>query len=109
MVAVVFSEHWGEIVGVFAFVIAIMVTLSTANTWAVYGTGLILGLMLGRLWFRYRKNLKTPAVLIISGAVLGLMLGSLLGNLYNVLLSVVVGIGIGYLVHQQRWIESTEY
>ena len=104
-----FSKDWAEYIALTFLIVGFIVSLSSRSAAILYAIALLSGAMLGRWWFRFKKSLKVPAAIIITGFLIGYVLGSFYGSRKVVVALFMIGMVLSYVLHDKKIIQSTEY
>jgi len=101
-----FYEDWAEIISTFVLIIGFLLALSFTSAVITYFVVFFTGLLVGRLWFRKKQDLKFTLFLILMALLLGLLLGSRYGNKQIIVILFVVGAFLSYYLHNRNLIKS---
>jgi hypothetical protein len=104
-----FMDNWPEWFALVLLVIGFIIGVSAGSAVVLYLVSLLFGGIFGRWWFRFKKKMKVPAVIITIGALVGLTLGSFYGSREIVILLFVVGFIVSFYLHERKIIHSAEY
>lgn len=104
-----FMDNWAEFFAFVLLVIGFIIASSAGSAVILYIVSLLFGGAFGRWWYRFKKKLKVPIVVIIIGALVGLTLGSFYGDRRVVVVLFIVGFAISYYLHDKKIIHSAEY
>ena len=102
-------EDWVEILAFLLLVAGFLLSLSSTSAIVSYLIIFIGGLMGGRLLYRYSHSFKFTWILVLAGFVVGFSIGAAYGDTKIIILLFIVGNAIGYYLHEQGYITSTEY
>jgi len=95
-----------EILTIIAIITGIIIALATPNRIILYATALIMGLLFGRLWHKYKKSQCVPLALVIIGFFLGYLLGGIYANIRIIAIMLLAGIIISYWLHEKKILKT---
>ena len=101
-------DHWAEYLAFIALVVAFIIGITILNVFLSYVAAFLLGLMMGRLWFRYKRHLKFTWFLIIMGFLLGYVIGTFYSNTKIIVALFVLGWIVGYIIHEKEIVKSRD-
>ncbi len=96
---------WPELVAFTFLLVGFFLALFSQSFFVLYSVCFLMGLIFGRVWWKWKTANKVPVFLTIVGFLLGFMLGSLFANLRLIVLLVFGGIIIGYYVHVKKFLK----
>jgi len=101
-----FYENWPEIIATIVLVLGFIVALTLTSAFITYIVVFLTAMLLGRLWFRNKKDLKFPFFLIFMALLLGLLLGSRYGSKRVITILFILGMSLSYYLHDKGLIKS---
>ena len=101
-------DHWAEYLAFIALVVAFIIGITILNVFLSYVTSFLMGLMVGRVWFRYKRHLKFTWFLVIMGFMLGYVIGTFYSDTRIIIALFVLGWVIGYVLHDRAIIKSRD-
>lgn len=107
--AVSLWEDWVEILAFLLLVAGFLISTLVTSALISYLIVFCGGLMGGRLLFRYKHHLKFTWILVLVGFIVGFAIGAAYGDTKIIILLFIVGNAIGYYLHDQGYISTTEY
>lgn len=103
------DNDWAEglaLVGlVVAFLFAVLVR-TPSTTYAIAG---LMGLMIGRIWYRLRRRDRSFLFVISTGILLGFLLGMLNGDVRVLIIIYCVAGALSYFLHAEKLVRSVEF
>jgi len=100
---------WPEVVAFILMIVGFFFAIFAQNMIIAYIVVFLMGLLFGRVWYRYSRSSRIPLFLSIMFFLLGFMLGTLFANLQIIVLLMLAGTVIGYWLHEKGIIHSVEY
>ena len=104
-----FMDNWAEFFAFVILIIGFFIAISAGSAVILYIISILFGAAFGRWWYKFKKRLKVPAVIIILGALIGLTLGSFYGSRDIVVILFILGFVGSYHLHDRKIIHSAEY
>ncbi len=101
-----FQFDWPELLAAIFAIIGLTFALFSGNTMILYAVCLLTGLMLGRLWYKFRMSHCVPLFFIVMGFFLGFILGGIFANIRIIAILLLSGILIGYWIHEKKLIRT---
>lgn len=98
-------KNWVEVLFIIFLVIGFAISITAPSAAVNYFVIFIFGLMSGRLWYKGRKNIKLPTIIVIIGLVLGYILGSIKGDNKVIIILFIVGNILSYYLHSEGLIK----
>ncbi len=103
------TVDWPETVGLLFLIIGFVMAMLAGNAYILYTVCLLIGLMFGRILYRFRMSECIPVFIIIMAFFLGFILGGIYANLRVIALLLLAGMLISYWLHDKRIIRSVEF
>ena len=100
---------WPETVGLLFLIIGFVMAMLAGNVYVLYSVCFLIGLIFGRILYRFRMSECIPIFIVIMAFFLGFILGGIYANLRIIALLLLAGILISYWLHDKRIIRSIEY
>ena len=97
---------WPEILASIFLSIGIIFGIFSKNLAAVYIICILAGLLFGRLWWKFKKDNKTPIFISIMTFFFGFILGTLFADIRIILILLLLGTLAGYWLHEKKIITS---
>ncbi len=97
---------WPESIAVTFLIIGFAFALFSGNATVLYTVCFLMGLLFGRMWYKFRKTQCIPLFLVVMGFFLGFILGGIWANLRAVALLLLAGMLLGYWLHKKKIIRS---
>ena len=101
-----FMLDWPELVALIFLIIGLVFALTANNAIVLYVVCFIMGLIFGRMWYRFKLNSAIPLFILIMGLFLGLALGGIWANLRIITLVLLAGWIAGYWLHAKKIVRS---
>ena len=93
---------WPEITASILLIIGFFFAILSGNTTTLYIVCFLMGLIFGRIWYKFRMSQCIPVFLAIMAFFLGFILGGIFANLRIIALTLLAGILISYWIHEKR-------
>lgn len=105
------SEDWPEILAFILLIVGFLFSLKATSAFLSYIVIAICGLLFGRIWWRFRRNMQVPIVLLALGFLIGYMLGAVFtyASAKGVFLIFILGVFLSYYIHEKRMIKTVEF
>lgn len=100
------ADYWGEILAIVLLIIGFILAVASGSAVISYAVILFAGMILGRLWYKFRNTLKLGWVLVILGFLAGYILGSQYGNRAIIIIFFVGGFVLSYATHKGKVIKG---
>ena len=104
-----FQQRWVEYWALFLLVLGFLFAFSIDTMWFAYPVAFGMGAFLGRLTWRWRKNLKGSGITIVLGFLIGFLLGVQHADRKIIVALFVLGVAVSFYVHERGYIRGTEY
>lgn len=101
--------EWPETVAFLFLFIGFVTALFARNAYILYAVCFLIGLLFGRIWWRFKGANAIPVFYAIMTFFLGFILGAIYQNLRIVSILLLGGILVGYWLHEKKIITSTEF
>lgn len=101
-----FMFDWPETVALLFLIIGFAFALFSGNVFVLYSVCFLMGLVFGRLWYRFRMSQCIPLFIVVMAFFLGFILGGIWANLRVIALLLLAGILAGYWLHSKKIIRS---
>ncbi len=98
-----FSENWAEVLALVLLIIGFIISATSTNNLARYVIIFICGLIVGRAWFKRKKQIKIPSFIIILGFLIGYLLGSYYQNKISLIIFFILGAILNYYLHEKKF------
>jgi len=102
----VFLLDWPETVGLLFLIIGFVLAIMSGNAVVLYITCFLMGLIFGRMWYKFRVSQCIPLFIVVMAFFLGFILGGIYANLRIIALLLLAGILVGYWLHAKKIIRS---
>ncbi len=105
------SEDWPEVLALILLIIGFLFSLKATSAFISYIVIALCGALFGRIWWRFRKNMQVPIVLIAIGFLIGYMIGAVFtyASAKVVFLLFILAVGASYYIHEKKLIKTTEF
>lgn len=100
---------WPEITAFIFMILGFVLALFSQSMIIAYIVVFLMGLLFGRIWYRWKRSGRIPLFLAIIFFLMGFIVGALFANLQVIVLLLLAGIVIGYWLHEKGIIHSVEY
>ena len=100
------ADYWVELLALALLIVGFVVSLSSGSAVISYAVIFLSGMILGRLWYKFRNTLKIAWVIVILGFLAGFMLGSRYGNRTVITVFFISGFLISYIIHEKELVRS---
>jgi len=100
---------WPEIIAFIFMIVGFFLAIFADSMIIAYIVVFLMGLLFGRIWYRYKRSSRVPLFLSIVFFLLGFMVGTLFAKLQIIVLLMLAGTVIGYWLHEKGIIHSVEY
>lgn len=100
------TYDWPEWVGAAFLILGLAFALFAANLYILYIICILMGLVFGRIWYKYRVTHCVPVFITLLAFFLGFILGSVYSNLRAVAILILAGTVIGYWLHKKKIIRT---
>lgn len=100
------SEDWVEVFVLCVLILGFILSVFTDSLSMKFLLVFFVGIMFGRVWFRFKKKAKFALTAIIAGFLFGFLLGNLLENTKELTLLFLFGIVFSYWLHEKKFITS---
>jgi len=97
-----FSKNWAEISALILLIIGFILSATSTNDLAGYAIIFLCGLIVGKAWFKRKKQIKIPSFVIIMGFLIGYLLGSYYQNNKIIILFFIVGAVLSYYLYDKK-------
>ena len=97
---------WPETVGLLFLIIGLVLALFSGNAVVLYSVCFIMGLVFGRMWYKFRASHCIPLFLAVMAFFLGFILGGIWAHLRIIALALLAGILLGYWLHEKKIIRT---
>ena len=101
-----FMLDWPEIIAILFAILGFALALFSGNFVIIYIVALLMGLVFGRLWYKFRLSHTIPIFLALMAFFLGYILGGVWANMRIIAIMLLAGILAGYWLHAKRIIRS---
>lgn len=108
-IAIKFGQRWVEFWAIFLIFVGLLFAITLISPWQAYLIAFAMGAMLGRLLWRFRKNLKGSVLTIILGFLAGFILFMQSADRKVIIALFVLGLVVSFYVHDRNIIRGTEY
>ena len=98
-----------EIIATGFLVIGISIAIFSQSNTIGYATVILMGLLFGRIWFRFKTGTRTPIFVSILTFFLGYMIGNAFEQFRITIILLTLGTVAGYYLHEKGIIKSVEY
>ncbi len=97
---------WPEAISLLLLIIGFFMAIFSGNNAILYIVCFLMGLIFGRIWYKFRLSHCIPVFLAIMGFFLGFILGGIFANLRVIALVLLAGLLIGYWLHEKKIIRT---
>jgi|GEM_PF-1368671 len=104
-----FPQRWVEFWAIFLIILGFLFAFSIDAPWVAYVVAAGMGAVLGRLTWRWRKNLKGSGITIVLGFLVGFLLGLQHADRKVIIVLFALGIAVSFYVHDRNIIRGAEY
>jgi hypothetical protein len=106
-----FSDDWPETLAFVLLIAGFIVSLKATSAFLSYVVIVICGALFGRIWWRFRKNMSIPIILIALGFLIGYTLGAAFtyASAKVVFLLFILAVGVSYYIHEKKLIRTTDF
>ena len=99
---------WPEMLATAFLAVGLVIGAATSSTSTIYATCFLMGLLFGRLWWRWKTGNRVPIFLSIMTFFFGFTLGTLFADLRIVSILLLLGVVLGYWLHEKKIITSMD-
>jgi hypothetical protein len=103
------NTTWAELIALLFLIAGLFVSFMNTNPYILYFMCLIVGLILGRIYYRFKNRAIFTLVIITGGFFAGLLLSVVYADLKIVTISIALGGFLGYWLHEKGIIRSIEH
>jgi len=104
-----FENDWPDIIAFLVSLLSFFVAIVSGNRVFGFVIVFLVGLIFGRMWFRFRSESRVSLVIVMLGALLGFLIALFFNNPHLVVILFLVGVAFGFWVHEKGFIKSVEF
>jgi len=97
---------WPEMVAFMFLIIGLILALFSGDLFILYSVCFLMGLIFGRIWYKFRVSHCIPLFLLVMAFFLGFILGGIWANLRVIAIILLAGMLIAYWLHERKIIRS---
>ena len=97
---------WTEVVALSVLIVGFGMALIAANALTVYAVCFLMGLLFGRIWYRFRLSNCMPLFFAVMAFFLGFILGGMYANMRVIALLLLAGMLSSYWLHTKKIIRT---
>ena len=97
---------WPETFALTFLIVGFFMAIFSGSTTVLYIVCFLMGLVFGKVWYRFRMSNCIPLFMAIMTFFLGFILGGFFANLRVIALLMLAGILIGYWIHEKKIIRT---
>jgi CDP-diglyceride synthetase len=103
------TYDWPEAVSLIFLIIGFFAAIFSGNVLILYAVCFLMGLLFGRVWYRFKRANCVPLFMTVMTFFLGFILGAIYADLRIIALLLLAGILIGYWIHEKKLIRTLEF
>ena len=100
------ADYWVELLALALLIVGFVLSVSSGSAVISYAVIFFAGMLLGRLWYKFKRELHFAWFLILLGFLAGFVLGSRYGNRTILVAAFAVGFLLSYIIHEQKVVKN---
>ena len=100
------TVDWPELLGLGFLIAGFFLAIFSPSPLVLYTVCFLMGLIFGRIWYKYRTSECIPLFIIVMAFFLGFVLGGIWANLRVIALTLMAGTLAGYWLHAKKIIRT---